>query len=63
MLVENLERWRTEAQEKGHEEGRLENSRDIAHQMLRVEGFTPEVIANITRLELDEVQRLAAEIR
>lgn len=52
----------TEGEAKGREEGRLENSRDIARQMLHMEGFTPEVIANITRLGLDEVQRLAAEM-
>ncbi|MBO7410574.1 MAG: hypothetical protein J6T92_01485, partial [Ottowia sp.] len=52
-----------EGKSKGREEGRIEGSRDIARQMLGMEGFTPEVIANITRLGLDEVQRLAAEMR
>lgn len=48
---------------EGETKGRIEGCRDIARQMLGMEGFTPEVIANITRLGLDEVQRLAAEMR
>ena len=51
----------TEGREEGREEGRLEGSRDIARQLLRMEGFTPEIVARITNLGIDEVQHLGAE--
>ena len=46
---------------EGRAEGRMEGSRDIARQLLRMEGFTPEVVARITSLDVEEVQRLAAQ--
>lgn len=58
---EDLAEGRAEGEARGREEGRIENSRDIARQLLRMEGFTPEVVARITSLDVDEVQRLAAQ--
>ncbi|MBQ6657667.1 MAG: hypothetical protein IJM64_10385 [Ottowia sp.] len=57
---EMREEIREEALTEGRAEGRMEGSRDIARQLLRMEGFTPEVVARITSLDVDEVQRLAA---
>ena len=34
---------------------------EVARQLLRMEGFTPEIVARITNLGIDEVQRLGAE--
>ena len=60
LREEVLEELREEVLEEGREEGRLENSRAIACQLLRMEGFTPEVVARITSLDVNEVRRLAA---
>ena len=49
-----------EVREEALAEGR-EALRGAARQLLRMGGFTPEVVARITSLEVDEVQRLAAE--
>ena len=70
MLAETMERWRTEAHAEGRmegrmegrAEGRMENSREIARQLLRMEGFTPEVVACITSLDEEEVRRLAVKM-
>ncbi|MBO7410812.1 MAG: Rpn family recombination-promoting nuclease/putative transposase [Ottowia sp.] len=61
MREEVREEVREEALTEGRAEGRMEGSRDIARQLLRMEGFTPEVVARITSLSVDEVQRLGAE--
>ena len=64
VMEEFREEVREEALTEGRAEGRAEGRealRGAARQLLRMEGFTPEVVARITSLSVDEVQRLGAE--
>ena len=58
---EDLAEGRAEGRAEGEAKGRMENSREIAQQLLRMEGFTPEVVARITSLDVEEVRRLAEQ--
>ena len=64
VIDEIREEGRVEGREEGRAEGRAEGRealRGAARQLLRMGGFTPEVVARITSLDVDEVQRLSAE--
>ena len=54
-----VEEIRAEVEEAALAEGRAENQKATALQMLRMGEFSLEKIAEITRLSLDEVQALA----
>ena len=50
-----------EGRAEGRMEGRAENQKATALQMLRMDRFTLEDIAEITRLDLDAIRALAAQ--
>ena len=54
-----VEEIRAEVEEAALAEGRAENQKATALQMLRMGEFTLEKIAEITRLSLEEVRALA----
>ena len=60
-IAEGREEGIAKGRAEGRMEGRMENSREIAQQLLRMEGFTPEVVARITSLDVEEVRRLAGQ--
>ena len=52
-----------EGEASGEVKKRMENGSDVVRQMLCMEGFTPELVACINGLGLDEVQQMADEMR
>ena len=67
MLAETMERWRREAlaegEARGKAEGEAKERLSTVQTMLRMGRFALEDIAQATRMSLDEVRKLQAQMQ
>ena len=63
MLAENLKNWREQLLWEGRVEGRVETSRETAHNLITLTEMDDPMIARITGLSVEEVSKLRAATR